>query len=304
MNCDDNDDIDLIFSVQGAPNRTFLPLLTGVNKDKYGLLSIEPSFIADINKKYGLNLRITNFRASNFEEGENSYNAKSVYEGMGEVSTIGTYAFLIASKNVRQADQFRFVSQLYNSVEDIKGIQSKDLDIRFSSFPLNELAYFESEEDEYGQHNLILIRETVVFLASMTIGTLIIFRIFTLLLSFWVQRKYVRVLAEVQSDLRSGYEKDRAINPVEYLKFRIERLFESEDDIYRDFNNGEITGDSHSMLVESLDRLKARARQQVFEYLSKNIKEIEIGRDEISALMRGGYIDREQEERLLSDVKA
>jgi TRAP-type uncharacterized transport system substrate-binding protein len=91
-----DDQIEIFFTMAGAPLKDVKDLL---GQEGYTLVSIGPSLVTQINRDYEVNLRMTDFKHSKYGSASGIY-----YDGSKNVSTLGSYAWLISSKNIPSGD--------------------------------------------------------------------------------------------------------------------------------------------------------------------------------------------------------
>jgi TRAP-type uncharacterized transport system substrate-binding protein len=125
-----------------------------LNAKRYRLISINPSFAVTINKEFQLGLRITDF--------------KEKYWQTNNVSTIGTYALLIASKGTNDADVLRLVKKIEDSRSAIhRSLLPHSRAIDAYVMPLNELGFFNAFKGEYDDLRKIEWKEVAAFVFSI-----------------------------------------------------------------------------------------------------------------------------------------
>src|SRR5260221_3015383 len=152
--------IDIMFYVGADPINAINDIL---DKGEYALMSISPSFITVLNKEFDLNLRVADFK--------NKYDEQQ----MENISTIGTLAYLIASKSTPDDDVLRMLkridtsrTRIYRSLITLHGIDTLSyFDKGKYIMPLSEFGFFKSFKDEYEASRKIKGKELLTFLLSV-----------------------------------------------------------------------------------------------------------------------------------------
>ncbi|MBC7827346.1 MAG: hypothetical protein H7122_06350 [Chitinophagaceae bacterium] len=140
--------IDILFYVAADPIE---PIKSILDSTDYGLMSIDPSMVVRLNKDFNLSLRIADF--------------KDKYEQTDDVSTIGTLAYLIGSKTIRD----NVVLSLLNKINASKDTIHSKLIGHNSEYklPLNEFGFFNSFSDDYMSLKKFQWRELAAFIFSV-----------------------------------------------------------------------------------------------------------------------------------------
>ncbi|HKX30046.1 MAG TPA: hypothetical protein VJ302_20320 [Blastocatellia bacterium] len=86
--------IDVLFLTTGAPCKSVCELI--VDDHRFGLFGIDPTLVTSLNQKYDINLRLTDFQGRYADDVSGD-----VYR---EVTTLGTYAYLVTGKNTPSVD--------------------------------------------------------------------------------------------------------------------------------------------------------------------------------------------------------
>jgi TRAP-type uncharacterized transport system substrate-binding protein len=151
--------IDMMFYVGAAPIDEIENLL---DKGKYALMSISPSFVAALNKDFDLNLRVSDFK--------NKYDPLVTQD----VSTIGTLAYLITSKATPDDDVLKMLKRIdtsririHRSLITLVGKDTVCYRIPGDYvLPLCEFGFFKTFENDYEASRKIKGRELLTFLLS------------------------------------------------------------------------------------------------------------------------------------------
>jgi hypothetical protein len=97
-----NSVVDIAFFVGADPTDTINNILKG---KKYAMMSVHPSFMASLNKEFNLNLHVADFHGK--------------YDSTEGINTVGTFAFLIASREIQGDDIASILKKIRDSVTAI-----------------------------------------------------------------------------------------------------------------------------------------------------------------------------------------
>ena len=155
--CNKDSLIDILFYVAADP---VLPIKKLLDSKKYCLMSIDPSLVIRLNKEFNLNLQIADF--------------KNKYEQTNKISTIGTLAYLIGSKTIRDDA----VVSLLHKIEKSKAAIHWELigDSTKDNLPLKEFGFFNSFSDAYSESQKFHWKELAAFVFSVVTLFFPIFR--------------------------------------------------------------------------------------------------------------------------------
>src|SRR5262249_44111210 len=150
---------DIIFYVGADPNIVVSRILSFGN---YSLMSVNPSFVPELNKKFNLNLRIADFARK--------------YENISQVSTFGTMAYLIASGSVADHNVVQVLKKIDNCKGKIDSVlyplpgvaasdpcYTSDTD-KHLLYPLVEFGFFKSFAADYNALQQNQLRDVVIFI--------------------------------------------------------------------------------------------------------------------------------------------
>ena len=147
-------ELNVVFTIAGAPLSSVKKILS--EDENIALMSIDPVLIPTLNKDFGLRLHPTTF--------------KDIYDKGTEVSTIGSYAYLVASKDVPNSAIMELITTLDDSKYRMEGYNEDE------SFPLEEFGFKDAFAKEYEGFLMEVIRSLFVFLTSvvtLTAGTMV-----------------------------------------------------------------------------------------------------------------------------------
>lgn len=281
--------IDVVFLVTGAPNKRVaetLRIVDEAGRSKFGLVSVSPAFVAELNKKYSLNLRMSDFKSKPNSGADSS----AIYKGMDSISTIGTYAFLISSSDV-SAHEHNQVIRLLTDEDTKDAIRSMAGIDGFSHNPLSEIAYGDKFKSDYFARIWSFVRALLAFVVSVGVLTALIFRAFTKLLSSYTYSKFASILQEFHEKLSESKVFADHTKPVEYLKSVIDDIGSSEVEVYRQNHRGMISAEHHAAAVEGLERMKSDARMMLHRVIANADTPPE--KELLKDLFIRGYVSRE-----------
>lgn len=292
--------LDVVFIIAGAP----LPLVTEILKeypDSIGLLSIKPELFQDMNKNYGLKLRPTTF--------------EDIYEGGEKISTIGSYTFLIASKDVPDAaiSELLYILDASKEKMKMKGYgQAK-------SFPLDQFDFRDHFKQKYIGFPIELIVNILMFLVSVSLTTAGALAFLVRISSGYKQSKYFRIIVQIYKN----YLPENTELSEQHEPFPRPIIWEKQDEIItklirgiselltlvrrirEDFETGGITISHYNHLLESAYSI----RDIFLKNLAQRINEVIEGkRNDISSellrhLYTAGYLRREDYQYLIIILK-
>ena len=161
---------DIVFYVGADPTDKIRMVL---DSGQYQMMNISPSFVVTINREFNLELRITDFKLK--------------YPQIKNVSTIGTYAFLITSKLTFDADVWRVIKMINDSKDSVHGtlIHLDGSDSTYYGLknnegtgilPLKELDFFNAFNDEYETMNRIQGKEVAGLILSIVMFIFPVFK--------------------------------------------------------------------------------------------------------------------------------
>lgn len=207
-------EIDIVFSMAGAP-------LGGVSKvleehKHIKLMSIEPSAVSDINQFHKVNFRATDFKNKYFDIDGDSIKA----------STLGAYAYLIASPDIKNSEALTMLNAIKNSRDNIKANIEFDLhrekcesginqiypqqakELCEKTFQLNEFSAIDSFENENENSLTDIITAFIPPISSIIILLPLFFSTFTWWSSLRKQSNYMHEINTVIANANSTPPQD------------------------------------------------------------------------------------------------
>ena len=150
----EDDGIDIVFSIAGAPLASVREALQTDGGKDLRLMSVESALVPELNERYGVKLRGSTFKAK--------------YDGYHNTSTIGSYAFLVTSKDVPNLAVMELLRVLDNSTEEMK----RDLAVGTDKqFQLEEFPFYDSFRQQNQNFLMQLMGNLVIFVVSVSITT-------------------------------------------------------------------------------------------------------------------------------------
>ena len=196
----ENDDLDILFIMTGSPCESISDLIVQ-KADRFGLISVEPTLTDALNVKHQTNLRSTDFKDRYTTNGKHYYD---------EVSTLGTYAYLVADKKTQYIDLLSVLEIL----NEAKGNKAHPL-ARILNGEFDFLEYYRKQS--YGRLALSL-RSLLVFLVTVCTAYTASFVFLSWFISTRRQEKYLEVLARVvDENLPNNEEYDTKESADSYL---------------------------------------------------------------------------------------
>ncbi len=271
----ENDNIDILFTIAGSPLKDVRSLLS---KDEYTLISIDPSLVTQINKNYELNLRLTDFKFS-----QDGLNKGIYYTNSQNISTLGSYAWLISSKDIPSSD----ILKILKIIKDNKDVIGQNLGIQntFSDHSqLDEIQFYELYKSKYERTNLGFWRSLLILVGTFSISTVLVFSFISFIVSYRKQSAYfhdiIRVIENnfpVNTTLdKESYEIDSPVihkSQVEIINKvvnGIQLLMHLNIEINQDFQSGGITNNNFTFLVNNIELTMLKLQK----HLAKRVDEI------------------------------
>jgi len=293
----DTNGICVMFLVAGTPLKGVDTLL---NSPKFGLASIEPSLTSEINRKYQLDLRITDFKRVS--------DRSQIYPNIekDKIATFGTYCYLITSKETPPKDIKKFLEKL-KLLETEKG----------NELPLEEFKFLDIYDNSQSNSYWIIVRNFVIFIVSVFISAIGIVTFSVWGISKLQHDSHIDDLERISNDIPNnrlpegelnkyyGYLKlnDEEKNEIsEYLQPEIKenqvsiistkiipsihKLIEKRDKLTDDLSEGILTNEHYSFLMNKVDDLINKFRKSLFYRLHEIIERGNINKPAISILQK------------------
>lgn len=262
--------IDMVFFFAGAPLEKVKEALS---KENIRLMSIEPSVVAGLNKEFDLNFKISDFK--------DKYTAD--FSDHKSISTLGSYAFLIASKDISHSDTMKLITALEDRKEAMKSISSDD-----DTFQLNEFNFYNSVELANTNKYLSLVQKILIFVVPVFIMTVAIVRFLVWLVSWFKHNKYFKRMY----DAVDSNELDRDINSLDKSLFE---FLEISKNLSKDYQTGGISEGHYTFISNNLDNKINKLGGELYRKLKISIEDGEkISLDDIKSYFSFGFINNDQ----------
>ncbi len=276
------DSIDILFIIAGAPLKKVDSLLmetTNLGTPKFGLMSIDPSLISELNKDYDLGLRITDFKRVN--------NKKSIYihnRDSDKIVTMGTYCYLITNPKTPPSD----IREILEKLKSISIDEKKDL-------PLDEYRFLDAYENSDDKTKQSIIRNFVLFAISVFLLSISIVTILIWGLSRHKHDNYIRELVRItlkiprnelpekefhklenynkqgeeeqESEIKEFIVPEIKKNQLLIINLKIvpgiHELLELRNKLAQDFSEGSLTDEHYTFLMNRADEIMSKFRKSL-----------------------------------------
>ncbi len=155
--------IDVMFYVGADPTDDIKAIL---DSKKYGLISVSPSFLSKLNSEFDMNLQVADFQ-------------KKYDNNVDHASTVGTFTFLIASRDIEHDDVNLMLKKISAATKDIQKsmihLNPPCTDSCYSGLtmnckyilPLAEFGFYKYFQDEAKESNIEMIKTIIPFLIGI-----------------------------------------------------------------------------------------------------------------------------------------
>lgn len=295
-----NNDIDILFNITGAPMPEIYDVLS--KNPEIGLLGVSPTLVQKINEEFG-----TNYRLSNFKE---------KYPLDTDISTIGSYAYLIKSKDVSNQSALSLLKGLSITSNEIKKKMGFNNLKGNYSFPLNEIDYLSGIKSNHDDSNIQMIKSLLLFLvATFTSSFLALWVLIWVSSSFKLSRYYRELALLYQRSfgfrVKLDFEKDILPVPIqpESRIHRIRTVCEGMESLFKlfkrvrnDYETGGISEshfkDLNRSFKESLNDHRTALTRSLYYEVSYS-KSFTITKETIIEYYTGSLLTKEQMQELL-----
>ena len=283
-----DDGIDIVFSIAGAPLASVREALQtqekGGDKD-LRLMSIESALVHELNERYDVKLRGSTF--------------KGKYDGYDNTSTIGSYAFLVTSKDVPNLAVMELLRVLDNSTEEMK----RDLAVG-TDFQLEEFPFYETFRQQNQNFLMELMRNLLIFVVSVSITTAGALVFLSRVLSELKNVGHFRKLTKIYTDyLPENTNLDEGTGafpkPVIYdnqtgiiskLVMGLKELLVLSSRVRQDYDTGGVTMTHYEHLQTSIANLKEMFQRNLAQRLNEFLSSNRISSDSLRHYYTAGYL--------------
>lgn len=284
--------IGAMFLVAGDPLDSIIDLM---RTNKIGIASIDPSLTSDLNKKYQLDLRITDFkRLSNYAKSKNVIIDTTI-------ATFGTYCYLITNNNTAPKCIKTFL-------ENLESLEKGDTG---NALPLDEFRFYKIYENSGVTSFWVILRNLLLFFASIFLSIIGLVPLSVWAISKYKHDKIVDELASLVKNIPDNrlpkseletHEKNVALHKEgkedEIIEYILPEIWENQikiislkivpsihelivlrDNLMKDFADGVLTDEHYTFLMNRSDDLINKFRKA----LSIRLNEI-VERNEKNAI--------------------
>ncbi len=174
---DGEEGVEIIFNIVGAPLPSVVEILK--RKKDIKLMGIDPIALQSINNKFGLNLRSMTF--------------EGVYEKGAGIPTIGSYAYLVCSRDVPDAVILKLLRILDNHKNEVTERKND------GTYLLDEYEFLPAFEKKYKSYALDFMRNLFLFAVSVVVSSASAMVFLAWAISAYRQTQYFRSITDVYS---------------------------------------------------------------------------------------------------------
>lgn len=278
--------LDIAFTIAGAPLTSVREALK--DDPDLGLMSVDPVLFQSLNQALGLNLRPTTF--------------KGIYDHGREISTIGNYAFLVASRDVPDSAIMQLLSILEGSKHKIEGYNQA------SSFPLNQFDFKTAFQQEYRGTVMSILQNSFLFVVTVSLTTALAMTFLVWIVSGAKQARYFREMTHTymrflpqNTNLDENdppFPRPIIFNHQSEIVTRLVRgmsqLLSLAYRIRHDYETGGITISHHRHLLENVYGIRAIFQRNLAQRLNEVLATTgELSTDRLRHYYTAGYLNRE-----------
>ncbi|MCP4547077.1 MAG: hypothetical protein GY835_11480 [bacterium] len=299
---DDKGEVEIIFNIVGAP----LPKVTEILKRKkeVKLMGIDPIALQSINRKFDLNLRPMTF------EGE--------YEQGAKIPTIGSYAYLVCSKDVPNSVILKLLAILDDHKNEISGRKSD------GTYLLDEYDFLPAFEKKYNSYFLDFLRNLFLFIISVAVASASAMVFLAWVISASRQTQYFRKITDIYSRyLPENSKLDDKEPPfprpiintyqneiVSKLVHGVSQLIVIAQDLRQDYKTGGLAINHYNHLIANVYQMKGifqgnlfRRVHEVLETQISEETEQPIAAEELRHYHTAGYLTYDHYQKLVKVLK-
>ncbi|GEM_PF-4648105 len=315
------DSIQILFAMIGAPMSSASRLLD-TNKN-IGMAHVTPSLIRNISETSGNFYRITNFN--------NKYDF-----GEERISTIGSYCYLIANKNVSQVKTEKILRLL--DLEYLKDQLKSEGNIDSTvQFQLNEVDFLSIYETLHRQDFWELTKNAGLFIFSFIVSWVAFVNFFLYLISEYKQIRFFKRINSISTQAlvgtfeqktRKGYNSKNSKFNLELVESEthkgiivpkendtsseeslreiikaINGLFMVSNDLHLDYSTGGVIDAHHKYLSELINKSRESLRKKLVQHLNEMLESgYSISRDILTKYYSGGFLSADGYQFLMNKL--
>ncbi len=231
------------------------------------LAGIDPSVLLEMNKRYEINLRPVTFG--------------DVYNKGRDIPTVGSYAYLICSKDVPKYVILKLLKILDKNKVEISGERLTGELTDRRRYLLDEYGSLHAFKKNYGSYVMDLMKNLFVFIVTTVITTVVILTFVIWCFSSYKQVGYFRRITKIYTGLLPENTKLDGKTPPFYrpiinqyqneiisnLVRGIGGLIAVIQEVREDYETGGVTASHYSHLLESVWQLRDLFRRNLFRRL-------------------------------------
>lgn len=300
-----NDEIEVFIVIVGAPLNIYSDILH--EDSDYQLIGISPTLTLEINDKFSTNYRVSNF--------------KKKYKSYEDINTLGSYCYLISSKDVDERINIEMLRRIAFIAEPLQ----ERLEIEDSEeikFQLEEIDFRSGVDSRETDINMEMYKSIGLFIISLLFSTF-----FAVWLLIWIfssikMARYFRLITRVYKDyypeaasidkysssVYLGNLPTHGSNQINELIKGIDSLRRLKKDVRADYDTGGISESHFRNLLSSTQIALEEFRSALARAITNDVKQNNKNKSyltnkEISNFFASSYLDSDQYKMLLEVVK-
>jgi TRAP-type uncharacterized transport system substrate-binding protein len=264
----DPEKVDVVFNITGAPLDSVQNVLEEKDGKRFRLMSIDPSMLSRLNERHDLKMKNASY--------------KDKYENGEEVSTFGTWSFLIASKDISNDVVLDALAELNDAKDAIRmsiGLSKNEDD----NFQLSEFNFYETFRGGHTEFRTRFARNSLLFAAFVSTSSSVIVAFLSWLISAYNKVKFYRELTSIHGDLPENANLEKAEEgevprPVIYTDQKeiissiirgMSRLLSMARQVRISYDGGELRMGHYSLLLSNIDNLRAILQRNLSQRLNE-----------------------------------
>lgn len=300
------DTIDVFMVIVGAPLSNYADLLH--EDSEYQLIGISPTLILEINDKFSTNYRVSNF--------------KSKYLHYEDINTLGSYSYLISSKDVDELINIEMLRRIAYISESIK----KNLELKSwkgIKFQLNEIDFHSGVDSRETDINMEMYKSIGLFVISIFISTFFAVWMLVWVFSSIKLARYFRHITRIyknfypqtvdidkdDSSVFLGHLPEHGSNQINELIIGIDHLRQLKTEVREDYDTGGISESHFRNLLTSTQLALEEFRSALTRAIINDVKQNNnndryLTEKTISNFFASSFLDKDQYQMLLDIVKS
>lgn len=297
--------INVFMVIVGAPLAQYAEILEP--NSEFQLIGISPTLIVEINDKFSTNYRVSNF--------------KSKYPDYENINTLGSYSYLISSKDVDE----RMNIEMLRRIDYISASIKKNLEIKSwkdLKFQLDEIDFNSGVDSRETDINVRMYKNITLFIVSILISTF-----FAIWILIWVfsSIKLARYFREMTLIYKQYYPNPVEINKGVSSEFHgilpkngsheinelingIDLLRKLKKEVRKDYDTGGISESHFRNLLSSAQLALHEFRSALTRAITNHIKgnddnEYRVTEKTITNFFSSSFLNKDQYQMLLDFIR-